>query len=98
MTPKLGTILLLVPPVLHGNWLKEWDKSADADELTKLKVELVHIHNTADKKDAPFSYNYDKHWQAVPFAAVISSKYSAMGGRYLETKCSETAALLAAWQ
>ena len=63
MTPKLGTILLLVPPGNHGNWLKEWEKSADADELTELKVELVHIHNTADKKDAPFSYDSDKHWQ-----------------------------------
>ena len=70
MTPKLGTILLLVPPGNHGNWLKEWEKSADADELTELKVELVHIHNTADKKDAPFSYDSDKHWQDL-----VTDKY-----------------------
>ncbi len=40
MKPKKGPIALLVPPVLHGNWKKEWSKLTEAQGIKALKIEL----------------------------------------------------------
>ena len=63
MKPKNGPIVMLVPPVLHGNWKREWAKLTSARETKALKVELIHIHTTADKKDALYAYKSDAHWR-----------------------------------
>ena len=43
----------------------EWSKLTNPDEIAALGAELVHIHNTEDKKSAPHAYDNEKHWEEL---------------------------------
>lgn len=59
----MGPIVLLVQPVLHGNRKTEWRKLSQENVLKELQAELIHIHASADKKNAPFAYKPNLHWR-----------------------------------
>ena len=89
-------------PVLHPNWKAEWSKHTEADEVRALKVELIHIHTTADKKDAPYAYNGQRHWKELVTNAndepwegqekkiVLTSSHTWMSRIKARLLCAET--------
>ena len=64
MTPKLVVFTLFVPPVFHWSLKTELAKLTNPDQLAALKVDLIHVRPTADKKHAK-SATTGKHWGGI---------------------------------
>ncbi|KAI9840211.1 MAG: hypothetical protein M1837_001839 [Sclerophora amabilis] len=51
LLPKLGPVLIIVPPTLLINWLDEWNKVVEDEKFTPLRMKIFHQHGKASVSD-----------------------------------------------